>query len=303
VTSKSSILIFLIFGLVGMIIVTSTISNFNNVYAGRFGMPWGIAVDSKGYVFVTDNSPRIQKFNNNGKFIRQWDTSDQSNDIAVDKSGNLFVADKSKNSILKFTNTGKFIRQWNSYGPGDYFTTPALGGIAVDKSGNVFVADIHNQRIKKYTNTGTFLGEWGSFGSGNGQFYNPSDIAVDKSGNVFVADDPSANAHVGKNDSIQKFSNNGTFIRKWGSTGSGDGQFIIPEGIGVDPGGHVFVLDRGWGSIQKFSNNGDFIRKWGGVGSAEGIAVDKSGNVFVANTHGHNILKFTNTGTFITKWK
>jgi tripartite motif-containing protein 71 len=300
--------IFLILGLVGMVMLTGAVSNFNifssnKAYAGRFGEPWGIAVDSSGYVFVTDNSPRIQKFNNNGKFIRQWDTSDQSNDIAVDKSGNVFVADKSKNSILKFTNTGKFIRQWNSYGPGDYFTTPALGGIAVDKSGNVFVADIHNQRIKKYTNTGTFLGEWGSFGSGNGQFHNPSDIAVDSKGYVYVADDQPGGADDGNNDRIQKFSNNGTFIREWGSTGSGDGQFIIPEGIGIDSRGHVFVLDRGNSSIQKFTNTGDFIRKWGGVGSSEGIAVDKSGNVFVANTHGHNILKFTNTGTFITKWK
>jgi tripartite motif-containing protein 71 len=201
----------------------------------------------------------------------------------------------------------KCARQWNSYGPGDYLTRPALGGITVDSSGNVFVADIHNQRIKKYTNTGTFLGEWGSFGSGNGQFHNPSDVAVDPSGNVFVADDPPGSADDGNNDRIQKFTNNGTFIREWGSTGSGDGQFSIPEGIGVDSGGHVFVLDRGnSGRIQKFTNTGDFIRAWGGdgqFGSAEGIAVDKSGNVFVANTHGHNIVKFTNTGTFITKWK
>jgi sugar lactone lactonase YvrE len=218
-----------------MVMLTSIVSNFNiftpnNAYAGRFGEPWGIAVDSKGYVFVTENSPRIQKFTNDGKFIRQWNYKGSSDDVAVDHSGNVFVATEF-NTIQKFTNTGKFIRQWSA-GPGnDYFSGPGLGGIAVDKSGNVFVSDLNNARIQKYTNTGKFIGEWSSSGSGNGQFYNPSDIAVDKSGNVFVADDPSANAHVGKNDSIQKFTNNGTFIKKWGSSGLGTANSLFQRAL------------------------------------------------------------------------
>ena len=70
----------------------------------------------------------------------------------------------------------------------------------------------------------------------------------------------------GSNDRIQKFSNTGSFIRKWGSFGTGDGQFDSPEGIAVDKSGNVFVSD-GNDRIQKFSNTGNFIRKWGTFGT------------------------------------
>ena len=70
------------------------------------------------------------------------------------------------------------------------------------------------------------------------------------------------------NDRIQKFTNTGTFIRKWGSFGSGNGQFEGPSGVAVDPSGNVFVADSGNDRIQKFTNTGKFIRQWGSLGSA-----------------------------------
>src|SRR5207302_1702605 len=59
-----------------------------------------------------------------------------------------------------------------------------------------------------------FVTKWGSQGGGDGQFANPTGVAVDGSGNVFVADSG--------NDRIQKFTNTGTFLTKWGSYGSGN---------------------------------------------------------------------------------
>ena len=79
----------------------------------------------------------------------------------------------------------------------------------------------------------------------------------------------------------------GTFITKWGTEGSGDGQFISPFGVAVDPQGHVFVADANNNRVQKFSNNGSFIRKWGTFGFSPGqfngvidLAVDPQGHVF-----------------------
>ena len=60
-----------------------------------------------------------------------------------------------------------------------------------------------------------------------------------------------------------------SFIGKWGSKGSGDGQFASPSGIAIDSSNDIFVLDTGNNRVQKFSNNGTFITKWGSAGEGE----------------------------------
>ncbi|MBI4200532.1 MAG: 6-bladed beta-propeller, partial [Chloroflexi bacterium] len=73
-------------------------------------------------------------------------------------------------------------------------------------------------------------------------------VAVDASGNVYVADQ--------ENDRIQKFTSGGLFLAKWGSFGSGDGQFNEPRGVAVDAAGNVYVADYGNDRIQKFASGG-----------------------------------------------
>lgn len=132
-------------------------------------------------------------------------------------------------------------------------------------------------------------------------FNRPRDIAVDGNGSVYVADT--------YNHRVQKFTANGQLITKWGSYGSGDGQFDSPSGLTLDSSGNVYVVDGGNGRIQKFTSNGEFLTKWGGYGSGDkefdtptGIAIDSSGNVYVADTYNHRIQKFTSNGEFVTRW-
>ncbi|MFH1897518.1 MAG: FlgD immunoglobulin-like domain containing protein [Candidatus Desantisbacteria bacterium] len=220
--------------------------------------------------------------------------------VAVDATGNVFVADTSNNRIQKFASDGRFITKWGSSGSGDgQFSGPY--GVVVDASGNVFVADRSNHRIQKFASDGTFVTKWGSCGSGDGQFSYPRGVAVDASGNVFVADV--------SNHRIQRFTPDGTFSTKWGSSGSGDGQFSQPLGVAVDASGNVFVVDFGNNRIQRFTPDGRFITKWGSEGSGDGqfslphgVAVDASGNVFVADYNNNRIQRFTPDGTFSTKW-
>ena len=88
--------------------------------------------------------------------------------VAVDSTGNIFVADRLSNRILKFTSTGTFITQWGSEGSGNgQFDNP--GSIAVDSAGNVYVTDTWNHRVQKFNSTGAFITTWGSEGSGDGQ--------------------------------------------------------------------------------------------------------------------------------------
>ncbi|WP_434127648.1 6-bladed beta-propeller, partial [Enterococcus faecium] len=70
---------------------------------------------------------------------------------------------------------------------------------------------------------------------------------------VFVVDN--------NNNRIQVFDLNGTFLRKWGTLGSGDGQFNSPEGITIYN-NEVFVVDNNNNRIQVFDLNGVYLRKW-----------------------------------------
>jgi tripartite motif-containing protein 71 len=139
---------------------------------GQFDYPDGIEIDHKGNVFVADTvNDRIQKFTNNGTFIREWGIAGNGQNgpvgVAIDSSDNVFVADTHNNRIQKFTNTGKFIRKWGDTGTDNgQFHLP--GDVGIDPKGNVFVADSGNDRIQKFTNTGKFIRKWsGNGGGGN----------------------------------------------------------------------------------------------------------------------------------------
>jgi DNA-binding beta-propeller fold protein YncE len=257
-------------------------------------------------------------------YITQWGSNGSGDgqlnfpeSVAIDSSGNVYIADSGNNRIQKFSSDGTFITKWGSLGNGTgQFHEPS--GIAVDSSGNVYVADFSNDRIQKFSSTGTFITKWGSPGSGDGQFATPYGVAVDSSGNVYVSDE---------NHRIQKFTSTGTFITKWGSVpwGNGDGQFATPIGIAVDYSGNIYVADMENKRVQKFTSTGTFITKWGSAivnvsdinidgkfGFVIGIAVDSSGNVYVSDSCGacrgangsgsNHIQEFSSTGTFITKF-
>jgi len=92
-----------------------------------------------------------------------------------------------------------------------------------------------------------------------------------------------------------------SFIKKWGSLGTGDGEFNDTSGVAIDPKtGNVYVSDFYNSRIQKFDSNGTFITKWGSSGTGNGqfisphdVAVDpKTGNVYVADFFNSRIQVF-----------
>src|SRR5262249_2389416 len=192
---------------------------------------------SRAAISVERYSYRVQKFTSAGTFLTSWGSVGAgdgqfgfggASSIAVDASGNVFVADTYNHRVQKFDNSGTFLTKWGGV------NYPS--GIAVDAAGDVFVVDRHGAPVVlKFTGTGSLIIAWGTEGRGDGQFQSPTDIAVDGSGNVFVAD--------AGNLRIQKFTNTGTFLSKWGSYGSADGQFGGLWGIGVDDSGSVLVAD------------------------------------------------------------
>jgi len=107
----------------------------------------------------------------------------------------------------------------------------------------------------------------------------------------------------------ETYKENYELVTKWGSNGTGDGQFDHPDGVAVDSSGYVYVADSMNSRIQKFTSSGDFVAKWGSEGTGDGqfnypygVAVDNSGYVYVADEGNDRIQKFTSTGDFVAKW-
>ena len=93
------------------------------------------------------------------------------------------------------------------------------------------------------------------------------------------------------------------YAGKWGSRGTGNGQFDGIGGIAIAGSGNVYVSDLGNKRIEKFSASGAYLGQWGTLGaSPEGVAVDRSGNVYVADYWGGRILKFSSSGTSLAQF-
>ncbi|OPH50000.1 hypothetical protein BC351_36505 [Paenibacillus ferrarius] len=218
--------------------------------------------------------------------------------VAVDNSGNVYVADTNNNRIQKLTASTGVWSQWGGQHGSDVGQFANPRGVAVDSSGNVYVADTNNHRIQKLSVDTGVWSQWGSqYGSGLGQFAYPNGVAVDKSGNVYVADT--------YNNRIQKLSVDTGLWSQWGSetfkTGSDLGQFAYPRGVAVDSSGNVYVADTDNHRIQKLTAT--TWSQWGGqngdgdelgeFSSPTGVAVDSSGNVYVADRDNNRIQKLT----------
>jgi tripartite motif-containing protein 71 len=158
---------------------------------------------------------------------------------------------------------------------------------------------------KKSTDYIPFLTYFGTHGTGDKNFDRPMGVD-DKYVTLMVAD-------YGNNRVVTYYSIQRTFRGKWGSPGTGDGEFNGPTDVamyfeGIDP-KYVYVVDSGNNRIQKFDGAGNFVAKWGTLGDADGefnrpvsVAVDYQGYVYVTD-HGNNrVQKFDSHGTFMLKW-
>jgi len=228
-----------------------------------------------------------------GQFMNPWG-------LALDRQGNIYVADEENNRIQKLSPAGKPLERWGEQGSGTgQFSFPT--GVAVDPQGNIYVADWQNNRIQKLSPSGTPLAHWGDRSFDPDQFQLPRGVALDADGNIYVADT--------NNNRIQELSPSGLPIHTWGHYGSGPGQFAFPDGVAVDTHGNIYVADTNNNRIQKLSPGGKFLASWGRKGSFPGefdtpqaVAVDAQGNIYVADWDNARIQKLSPSGRPLTQW-
>ena len=253
--------------------------------------PTGVAVDGAGNLYITDTwNNRIRKVDSTGTITTVAGTGprgfggdgglavqaqlDRPTGVAVDSSGNLYVADSGNYRIRKIDSTGMIttVAGTGEYGfggdggPAVQAQLPVPAGVTVDSSGNLYIADRNNHRIRQ----GGFHGDdyhgcrhgaerlWrGRRPGGPGPVCPSTGVAVDSSGNLYIADR--------NNHRIRKVDSTGmiTTVAGTGQSGfSGDGgpavqaQLRFPAGVEVDSSGNLYIADRNNHRIRKVDSAG-----------------------------------------------
>jgi DNA-binding beta-propeller fold protein YncE len=253
--------------------------------------PYGIAIDSKGLVYVAD-----QKVG--AVFIFNAETHDTQlirngfeahfgwiNGLAIDDDDRLFVSDGKMHHVLILNPKHEVDSQIT-----EGLVDPV--GLAIDTNNRfLYVVDTQQDQVLVYdADTLKLLRRMGTGGkshflTGPGDFAAPQGVAVDKDGNVYVTDT--------LNDRVEIFDADGTFISTFGKAGDGPGYFARPKGIAIDSDGHIWVADEMQDRLQVFNKEGRLLT-WVGTGHGElpgqfkalvGLAIDKQNRVFTTEQY------------------
>jgi sugar lactone lactonase YvrE len=295
------------------------------VNKGQFNYPRTITRDADGNFYVADtHNLRIEKFDKDGKFLTMWgskgDGQGQFNPIAddatgtgpggvaVDKDGNVFVADTWNHRIQRFDKDGAFEGAWGTYlnlGDPTAESDPARDskffgprGLAIGPDGLLYVTDTGNKRVLVFNAQGTLQRKIDSGMSPTqkgpeypfdkpGELNEPIGIAVDKAGNVYVAD---VNNH-----RIQKFDTTGKSVAQWPVENPNwqPGPYLEPF-LGLDDAGNVYATAPSGSTVLKFGPDGQLRGQKNTDGThtlktPTGIWVEPDGTVYVVDTTNHGV--------------
>lgn len=301
-----------------------------------FNNPNGLAVDIQGNVYVADyGNNKIRKITPTGIVSTFAGSGNKGSvngigvgasfngprGVAIDKVGNIYVADANNHLIRKITPEGVVS---TLAGSGKSGLSDGGGGspasfffphdITIDALGNVFVADDGNHIIRKITPQGA-VSPYGGLARGTGgfsddlreyaAFYGPTGVSIDFYGNVYVADKINHKIRKITSDSVKTVAG-GSFSGSNNGIGT-NASFQYPHDVTLDANGNIYVADTYNHKIRKITQQG-MVSTFAGSGNSgkrdglgsiasfnfpRGVAVDATGNVYVGDTENHLIRKIS----------
>jgi uncharacterized protein (TIGR03437 family) len=297
--------------------------------AAQFITPQGLAIDSAGNLYIADLSADVvRKIDTNGNISTIVGTGlpgytgdngpaiaatlDGPYALALDKAGNLYIADSNNNAVRKVTTTGTI---------STLTTTSAPEGLAFDSSGNLYIASWGLSEILKYSSSGvtTILAGSGNFGYGGdggpatgATLSGPEGLFVDSTGAVWFSDT--------SNNRIRKITPDGNISSPIGSGYSGlsnlgsdpTGVSVYqPDGIFVDATGIVYWAESGNNRVRSYNPSTRQIADLAGttpplttsgapasllLNNPNAVTSDSAGNIYIADTSNNVIRKITPSG-------
>jgi sugar lactone lactonase YvrE len=338
-------------------IIETVAGNGSAIYAGdgiaatsaSLYDPYGVAFDLSGNLYIADyGNNRIRKVDTSGNITTVAGNGSatyagdsgaaisaslhQPSGVALDSSGNIYIADYGNSRIRKVDKTSGNITTvagngTPSYGGDNGVATSANlkypSGVALDSSGNIYIADTGNNRIRKVDTSGTITTVAGNSLSGgysgdggpaaSASIWAPTGVALDSSGNIYIAD--SANNCIRKVDTSSQHiitTIAGSINHGYSGDGGAATSAILysPYGVTLDSSGNIYIADSNNNCIRKVSASTGKISTIAGIGGAlgtysgdggaatlaklsipEGLALDSSGNVYIADTYSSRIRK------------
>jgi len=256
----------------------------NDLYLGEAA---GVAVNSKGHIFVYTRSAqtRLFEFDAKGSFVHEIGKDlygfSFAHVVRIDRDDNIWCVDEGANMVIEFDPQGRVMMLFGRKPEAVEGGAPPPPGVtppppppafatfahrlfnrptdvAWDPAGNSFIADGYgNSRVVKFDRDGNWVKEWGKRGTAPGEFHTLHSIATDAKGNVYVGDR--------ENNRIQVFDGEGNFLKEWTNAGA-------PWAICITPGPKqvLYTSDSNAGRIYKLDLDGNILGEFGKSGKLLG---------------------------------
>lgn len=216
--------------------------------ASNLNLPVGVAVDSAGVAYVSNNSGNsIAKFDSSGSYlgsIGSASTLSKPQGMAINSAGNLVVSNSNNGVVRTLSTTGTDLGSITDYP--DFGST---GGLAIDSAGRYLISRPASNVVYRVDASGankvTLISSSLNY---------PVGIALDSSGNIFVANYNS--------NQVTKYNSSGSYLSSFGDSTNTNGAF----GLAFDSGGNIYVSNFNSNSISKYNSAGTFQFSWSVAG-------------------------------------